>query len=181
MFPATMGRDVRGLVGAAGSMKNTSSRAIEFLYFSNQAYAKLAAANDSLATHLLDRVELSDAVAIPLDSIARDQPVIALDRCCRVGESIGRQLGSELEGVEYDIVWNCTRDRWLEMSGVDGQGDAGLESPGLLRRKFENWASMRRSSDSFTSPMKRGLSSPSRPPYHQGRALGWLISGCAFI
>lgn len=91
-------------------------------------------------THLPDGAELSDAAAIPSDSIAKDQLVIAIDYCCHIGESFACQLGSEFKGVERDSVWNCARDEWLEMSGVAGQRDARLESPRLLRRKYENWA-----------------------------------------
>lgn len=98
--------------------------------------------DDSLVTHLPDGVELLDAAAIPLDPIARDQPVIAIDCFCHIGEPIGCQLGSEFDGVKCDFVWNSTGDGWLEMSGVARQGDARLKSPGLLRRKYEKSAAM---------------------------------------
>jgi hypothetical protein len=96
---------------------------------------------------------------------------MVMDCCCHVGDSIGCRIGSELDGVECDIVCRGAYDGWLEMSAVAGQGHIGQELPGLLKRNYENRTGMKRSSDAFTLAMKRGLSCLSRPPYYKGRAL----------
>ena len=74
-FPATLGRDVSGVVRAVGANVKHFKVGDRVLALSNATYAELVAVNDSDVTHLPDGVELVDAAAIPLIAVTGDQLV----------------------------------------------------------------------------------------------------------
>lgn len=74
-FPAIIGRDVSGVVRAAGANVRHFEIGQRVLALSNATYAELVAVRDSEATHLPDGVDLVDAAAIPLVSLTGDQLV----------------------------------------------------------------------------------------------------------
>ena len=74
-FPAILGRDVSGVVRAAGANVRHFKAGDRVLALSNATYAELVAVEDSDVTHLPDGVDLADAAAIPLISLTGDQLV----------------------------------------------------------------------------------------------------------
>lgn len=74
-FPAILGRDVSGIVGAVGANVKHFKAGDRVLALSNATYAELVAVDDSDVTHLPDGVDLGDAAAIPLISLTGDQLV----------------------------------------------------------------------------------------------------------
>jgi len=74
-FPAILGRDVSGVVQAAGANVKHFKAGDRVLALSHATYAELVAVNDSDVTHLPDGVDLADAAAIPLVSLTGDQLV----------------------------------------------------------------------------------------------------------
>src|SRR5271156_2115716 len=74
-FPAILGRDVSGVVRAAGANVKHFKPGDRVLALSNATYAELVAVNDSDVTHLPDGVNLANAAAIPLTALTGDQLV----------------------------------------------------------------------------------------------------------
>jgi NADPH:quinone reductase-like Zn-dependent oxidoreductase len=74
-FPAILGRDVSGVVRAAGANVKHFKAGDRVLALSNATYAELVAVDDSLVTHLPYGVDLADAAAIPLIALTGDQLV----------------------------------------------------------------------------------------------------------
>jgi NADPH:quinone reductase-like Zn-dependent oxidoreductase len=74
-FPAILGRDISGVVRAAGANVRHFKVGERVLALSNKTYAGLVAVDDSEVTHLPDGVDLIDAAAIPLISLTGDQLV----------------------------------------------------------------------------------------------------------
>src|ERR1700678_708513 len=74
-LPASLGRDVSGVVRAVGSNVKHFKVGDRVLALSNRTYAELVAVDDSEVTHLPDGVDLADAAAIPLISLTGDQLV----------------------------------------------------------------------------------------------------------
>jgi NADPH:quinone reductase-like Zn-dependent oxidoreductase len=74
-FPAILGRDVSGVVRAAGTNVKHFKPGDRVLALSNATYAELVAVDDSDVTHLPDGVDLADAAAIPLIALTGDQLV----------------------------------------------------------------------------------------------------------
>jgi NADPH:quinone reductase-like Zn-dependent oxidoreductase len=74
-FPAILGRDVSGIVRAAGANVKHFKAGDRVLALSWATYAELVAVEDSDVTHLPDGVDLAAAAAIPLISLTGDQLV----------------------------------------------------------------------------------------------------------
>jgi NADPH:quinone reductase-like Zn-dependent oxidoreductase len=74
-FPAILGRDVSGVVRAAGANVKHFKVGDRVLALSNATYAELVAVDDSDVTHLPDGADLANAAAIPLISLTGDQLV----------------------------------------------------------------------------------------------------------
>ncbi len=74
-FPAILGRDVSGVVGAVGANVKHFKPGDRVLALSNATYAELVAVDDSDVTHLPDGMDLADAAAIPLIALTGDQLV----------------------------------------------------------------------------------------------------------
>src|SRR5580692_181987 len=72
-FPAILGRDVSGIVGAVGANVKHFKAGDRVLALSNATYAGLVAVDDSDMTHLPDGVDLANAA--PLISLTGDQLV----------------------------------------------------------------------------------------------------------
>src|ERR1700677_1303888 len=74
-FPAILGRDVSGVVRAAGANVKHFKPGDRVLAFSNKTYAGLVAVGEADLTHLPDGLDLADAAAIPLIALTGDQLV----------------------------------------------------------------------------------------------------------
>jgi NADPH:quinone reductase-like Zn-dependent oxidoreductase len=74
-FPAILGRDVSGVVRAAGANVKHFKAGDRVLALSNATYAELVAVDASDVTHLPDGVDLVNAAAIPLIALTGDQLV----------------------------------------------------------------------------------------------------------
>lgn len=74
-FPAILGRDVSGVVLAAGADVRQFKVGDKVLALANATYAQLVAVKDSVLTHLPDGIDLQDAAAIPLIALTGDQLV----------------------------------------------------------------------------------------------------------
>jgi NADPH:quinone reductase-like Zn-dependent oxidoreductase len=74
-FPAILGRDVSGVVRAAGANVKDFKPGDRVFALTFKTYAELVAVNDSDVTHLPDGVDLADAAAIPLVALTGDQLV----------------------------------------------------------------------------------------------------------
>jgi NADPH:quinone reductase-like Zn-dependent oxidoreductase len=74
-LPAILGRDVSGVVRAVGPDVRNVKSGDRVVAFSNATYAELVAVTGSLATHLPDGVDPTDAAAIPLIALTGDQLV----------------------------------------------------------------------------------------------------------
>ena len=74
-FPASLGRDVSGVVRAVGTNVKHFKVGDRALALTFATYGELVAVNDSDVSHLPDGVDLADAAALPLVCLTGDQLV----------------------------------------------------------------------------------------------------------
>jgi len=74
-FPASLGRDVSGVVRAVGTNVKHFKVGDRVLALTFATYGELVAVNDSDVSHLPDGVDLADAAALPLVCLTGDQLV----------------------------------------------------------------------------------------------------------
>src|SRR5580698_9804407 len=127
-FPAILGRDVSGVVQAAGTNVKHFKPGDRVLALSNATYAELVAVDDSEVTHLPDGVDLADAAAIPLVALTGDQ-LVRLATNVQKGQVV--LVTGALGGVGRAAVHTAKKIGAQVIAGVRGKELDGARALGV--------------------------------------------------